>query len=144
MKDKKKIEKFIELRAKGCTLDQMAKELDVNYEILAAWNKEYRYEIKNKKALMQEGMVEKYYLACDKKIELFGDILVILNAEVKKRDFADVPTEKLLEFIPKYHAVLKDVFYTPPSYMTSIEIEEDKNKTMQEEKLFSGILGNYK
>lgn len=142
MKDKKKIEKFIELKAQGCTLDQMAKELNVDYETLAVWNKEYKYEIRNKKALMQDGINEKYYLVNDKKIELFGSILVILNDEVKKRDFADVSTEKLLEFIPKYHAILKDVFYSPPSYMTSAEIEEDKNK--KEENLFPDILGKYR
>lgn len=93
MKDKKKIERFIELRAQNKTLDEMSKELGVDYETLARWNSEYRYEIKNKRALMQEGLHEKYYL----------------NNHT-------------------YHTILKEIYFSPPSYMTNAEIEYEKNR----------------
>lgn len=146
MKDKKKIERFIEMKAKNHTLDEMAKELSVDYETLARWNGEYRFEIKNKRALLQEGMDEKYYLNNHKKIELFGDILVTLNDEVKKRDFKDIPTDKLLEFIPKYHTILKEIYFSPPAYMTSTEIEFEKNRKEEPLPTFPDldIFGKYK
>ncbi len=49
MKDKKKIERFIQLKVQNKTLDEMSKELGVDYETLARWNSEYKYEIRNKR-----------------------------------------------------------------------------------------------
>lgn len=126
MKDnKKKIERFIELKAKGCTLEQISEELNLDYDTLTSWERQHIYEIRNKEAILQEALNEKYCLSSHKKLELYGDVLLKLKDEILKRDFSDVPTEKLLDFLPKYHSILKE-YHHEPHYLLPEDIEEAK------------------
>lgn len=125
MKDKKKTDRFIEMRANNCTLEQISEELNLDYDTLTGWERQYIYEIRNKEAIVRETLNEKYCLSSPKKLELYGDVLLKLKDEVLKRDFSDIPTEKLLDFLPKYHSILKDYYYEP-RYLLPEDIEEAK------------------
>lgn len=127
MKEVKKIEKFIEMRAGNCTLDQISKELNENFDTLVKWERENGYVISNKRVVLQEAINEKYYLSSHKKLELYGDVLLKLLGAIDNRDFSDVPTEKLLDFLPKYHSILKE-YSSQPNYMLQEDIEQEKKE----------------
>lgn len=125
MEDLKTRETFIELRARGYSFDKIARKLKKSKQTLIDWSKEFEEDIANLKAVELEALYEKYFLLKEKRIEAFGEILKRIGAELKKRDLADVPTDKLLDIAGKYHTYLKEE-YTEPRFHTTEEILEAK------------------
>jgi transposase len=101
MKPDETKEQFIELRAKGLSFDNIAKELGVSKQTLINWSKELSLEVSNIKAIQLEALQEKYYILKEKRIELFGEKLKAINDELSKRDLSDIPTERLLDLLGK-------------------------------------------
>lgn len=125
MEDRKKKETFIELRAAGLSFDKIAKRLKVCKQTLIDWSKELEEEIANLKAVELEALYEKYFLLKENRLQTFGELLARLKAELEKRDFSDIPTDKLLDIMGKYQALLKEE-YTEPRFQTSAEMRETK------------------
>lgn len=100
-------QRFIELRAKGMSFNNIAKELGVAKQTLINWSKELRLEVSNLRAMELEELQQKYHMTTVKRIELFGEKLNAIAEELETRDWHDIPTVKLLELLEKYAAVLK-------------------------------------
>ena len=128
--------KFIELRAEGNSFNTIAQKLKKAKGTLIEWNKELAEEIANRKALQLEALYEKYFLLQESRLQLFGDVLLNLQKELAKRNFENLSTEKLLELIPKYHALLNAEFIEP-KFSTEQEIQEKKQERQELEQLFS-------
>lgn len=127
MEPMKTREAFIELRAAGQSFDKIAKALKLSKQTLVDWGKEYEEEIANLKAIELEALYEKYFLLKEKRIEAFGEILQRLGKELQARDLSDLPTDKLLDLMVKYHGLLKED-YTEPRFHTAAEIRETKSE----------------
>jgi len=108
MKDNKTKERFIELRAEGCSFEHIAKELQTSKQTLINWSKEFEITIANLKAIQLEALQEKYYLTKKAKIGLFGEQIEKVKAELGKRDLSKVGTDKLFDVLIKLHNALKD------------------------------------
>jgi IS30 family transposase len=126
-------QQFIELRAKGWSFDKIAKELGKAKQTLIDWSKELQDEIANLKAMELEAIYESYYLLKENRLQTFGGLLNKIKDEVLKRNFTDVPTDKLLELLLKYNAQIKEEI-VEPIYKTSTEIKEERlDKELLEE-----------
>jgi len=118
-------EKFIELRAKGYSFDKIAKELGRAKQTLIDWSKELQEEIANLKALELEALYEKYYLLKETRLQTFGEMLNKIKKEVERRDLKDVSTDKLLDLLLKYNAMVKEEI-VEPLFKSSGEIRDEE------------------
>lgn len=116
---------FVELRAKGMTLANIAKELDIAYNTAVKWNKELEGEVDVARAFKLEEMKEKYRMTREKRIEIYGERLLAIQDELAKRDLSDVPTNKLLEMMQKCEKAL-DAEIPELEFRTDEEIKEMK------------------
>ena len=107
MKDESVKNRFIELRAMGWSFQRIGEELKTSKPTLIAWSRELEIEISNLKAIELEALKEKYYVSRIKRIELLGEVLDGMKAELAKRDLSRVPAEKLFGLVLKYVAVIK-------------------------------------
>ncbi len=115
---------FIQLRAKGYSFDKIAKELGKAKQTLIDWSKEFQEEIANVKASELESLYETYHLQRENRLQIFGELLLKLKAEALKRDFSEIPAEKLLELLLKYNSQVRED-YIEPRFTTSQEIAEE-------------------
>ncbi|RFS17359.1 hypothetical protein [Emticicia sp. C21] len=138
MEEKDIKEQFILLRAEGCSFNKIAKKLNKAKGTLLEWNKELAEEISNCKALQLESLYEKYFLLQESRLQLFGEVLLVIKKELAKRNFANISTEKLLEFLLKYYSLLKEE-YIEPKFSTESEIQEKKTERLDLEKFISRL-----
>lgn len=117
--------RFIELRAKGMSFDKIAKELGKSKATLVSWSRELEEEIASFKALELEALYERHYLTKQLKIQAFGGLLSRMFDELKQRDLSELATDKLLDLVIKYYAVLEEGF-TEPRFKSEEDIEEAK------------------
>jgi transcriptional regulator with XRE-family HTH domain len=118
-------DQFIQLRAEGYSFEKISKKLKKAKGTLIEWERDFEEEISNYKALHLEQLYEKYFLLKQSRLELFGETLLKLKKELDTRTFANVPTEKLLDLVAKYHGLLKEEF-TEPQFSTQQEQQEQK------------------
>lgn len=109
MKDQVVREKFVELRAYGWSFDRIAKELKVSKQTLISWSRELTLEIRNRRAIEYEALLEQHAMTREKRIEALGQILKRMNEELAARTFSELPTERLLDGILKLMATSKTV-----------------------------------
>jgi len=103
MKDNKTKERFIELRGQGLPLAKIAAELDVSKPTLISWERNFKEEIENVRAIELEAMYDKYYLSTRKKVEFFGDVLSRIQGELETRDLSTIPTDKLFAMYAHFY-----------------------------------------
>lgn len=101
---------FIQLRAKGYSFSKIAKKLKVSKTTLANWNQELEQEIASAKAMELEALFESFYLLKEGRVKLLGGLVKKLQKEAESRDLSDLPTDKLLDLLLKYHAALKEEY----------------------------------
>ena len=106
--------RFIELRANGCSYASIAKELQVSKATLTNWNSELSGVIAKQKVLQLEELYEEYYLLKEGRIKLLGGIVKRLEEEASKRDLSELKTDKLFDQLLKYHNELKEEFVDLP------------------------------
>jgi len=82
MKDQTVKEKFVELRARGWSFDRIAKELQVSKQTLVNWSRELSLEIRNRRAIEHEALLEQYAVTQAGRIELLGELLKRLKEEL--------------------------------------------------------------
>ena len=113
---------FIELRAKGWSYLKIARKLKVSKNTLASWGAELDGDIANLRAVEMEALHEKYFMTKEARIQLLGEQLKEIKAELKRRGLEAVSTEKLLEMELKlYQALQAEYVETRP--LTEDEIE---------------------
>ncbi|HLD51000.1 hypothetical protein A3K34_02300 [candidate division WWE3 bacterium RIFOXYC1_FULL_40_10] len=88
-------QKFVELRAKGNSFQKIADELGVTKQTLINWSKDLQTDIRNMKALELDSLLTKYKMTQECQIELYGELLEKITAEVKSRSLQDLSTDKL-------------------------------------------------
>jgi len=110
MADTETKQRFIVLRAKGTSYEKIANELAVSKQSLINWSKEFELDISNLKAVEMDSLYEQYYVSKQKRVEVLGKNLELLKTELDKRDFSDIPTDKLLDSVLKYATFLKGEF----------------------------------
>ncbi|WP_100400614.1 hypothetical protein [Bacillus sp. FJAT-44742] len=101
MKDNNTRQRFIEMRAKGKSFNNISKELRVAKSTLIEWSKTYLTEIENLKAIELEALQEQFYLTKAARIKLLGQQIERIKEELVNRNYSDVPTDKLLEIFSK-------------------------------------------
>ena len=127
MENMKKKELLIERRAQGLSFDKIAKELKVSKQCLIDWSHEFSEEIANLKAIELEALYEKYFLLKENRIQSFGELLGRLKEELATRDFSDIPTDKLLDIMGRYQALIRED-YIEPQFKTSEEVQGERDE----------------
>lgn len=97
MKDIAVKEQFVEMRARGWSFDRIAKELKVSKQSLVNWSRELFLEIRNRRAIEHEALLEQYALTREGRIEFLGDLVKKLREELASRSLATVSTERLVD-----------------------------------------------
>ena len=119
-------QKFITLRAQGYSFDKIAKEMKKSKAVLIDWAKEFEEEISNLKALELEALYEKHYLLKEHRLKALGSMLKKAEAELEKRDFTEIPTDKLIDVYARLSGIAQEQV-TEPSFKSSGDIAEDKD-----------------
>ena len=119
-------QKFITLRAQGYSFDKIAKQMKKSKAVLIDWAKEFEEEISNLKALELEALYEKHYLLKEHRLKALGSMLKKAEAELEKRDFTEIPTDKLIDVYAKLSGIAQEQV-TEPSFKSSGDIAEDKD-----------------
>jgi len=99
-------ERFIEMRAEGHSYDAIAKALHTSKPTLIAWGKTLTMEISNARALRMDELYQRYTVAKDRRIQVFGEQLDRIMAELGTRDLSRLKTESLFTLALKYGAAL--------------------------------------
>jgi transposase len=108
MKEMETKHRFLELRAQGKSLRTVADELSVGRQTLVRWEREYKEQIENLKAMELEALLERHRLTVQAQIERYGVELKRVTEELQKRDLADVPTPKLYDIMIKLHVRVEE------------------------------------
>jgi orotate phosphoribosyltransferase-like protein len=120
-------DKFVELKASGMTLAKAAEELGIAYNTAVGWEKALKERIETQKAIRIEELQEKYLISKEKRIELFGERLLAINEELKKRDLSVIPTPKLFEMIMKCMKAL-EAEKEEPVFLSDEEMERKRDE----------------
>lgn len=107
MKDNETKTRFMELRAQGLPLKKIAAEIKVSKTTLINWDRDFKGEIDNLRAVELEAMYDKYDLSTRKKVEFFGDILSRIQRELETRDLSSISTEKLFVMYAHFYREAK-------------------------------------
>jgi len=95
MHDEKVVQRFIELRASGRSYQHLAEELKVSKPTLINWSRKHQFEIQNLKAIEMEAIREKWLASVNDQVNALGEQLRRIEAELAKRDPADLTTAQL-------------------------------------------------
>ena len=135
MKDTQTKERFMELRAQGLPLVKIAAEINVSKTTLINWDKGFKEEIDNLRAMELEAMYDKYDLSTRKKVEFFGDVLSRIQRELETRDLSTVSTEKLFAMYAHFY---REAQHTLPAI--AFKDEEDVRAYKYQRKLLNDAL----
>jgi hypothetical protein len=122
--------RFIELRAEGQSLRLIATELHTAKSTLSLWEGELRIEIARHKAERLQDIYDQYGLLKEARIKALGTALQNIDKELGKRNLADVPTDKLLDYKLKYTSALTDE-YVPLDTRDNISQKLDTKEVLQ-------------
>ena len=101
---------FVLLRARGLPYARIAGRLGVARSTLASWNAGLEAEVASARAVELEALQAQFLMLKEGRIRLLGGQLRRLRDALAGRDLAEVPTEKVLELLLKYHAALREEF----------------------------------
>jgi hypothetical protein len=130
MKDVAVKERFVELRARGWSFNRIAKELKVSKQSLINWSREFSLEIKNRRAIEFEALLEEHSMTRQKRIEVIGQLLKRMTEELTARPLTTMPTERLLDGIIKLMAECKAVC-TELTFAAEENLYESVNKNLE-------------
>jgi hypothetical protein len=138
MKDNETKTRFMELRAQGLPLKKIAAEIKVSKTTLINWDRDFKGEIDNLRAVELDAMYDKYDLSTRKKVEFFGDILSRIQRELETRDLSSISTEKLFAMYAHFY---REAQHTLPEIAFRDEGEIKTVKAQRDElnHLLSGV-----
>jgi hypothetical protein len=90
-----KIDKFIELRAQGWSLNHIASELHIAKRTLVEWSSEQAAQIKSLRALLQETAQEKLAASHEEELARLLQTQKDVEDELANRPLYRLPLEKL-------------------------------------------------
>lgn len=93
------LEKFVEMRISGKTFAEIAEALDVSKQTLINWSKndETKEAIIFGRAMKFQSVLKAFELDREARVQRLAVLAQKINAELEKRDFSEVPTDKLLK-----------------------------------------------
>jgi hypothetical protein len=130
LKDAAVKEKFVEFRAKGWSFDRISKALETSKQTLIHWSRELQLDIRNRRAIEREALLEQYSLTCEARIQLIGDLMGKLRQELMSRNLANVSSERLFDMALK---ALEEWQSISPEMKLGIEedVWQSLNKSME-------------
>jgi len=106
-------DKYVELRAEGITIQKAAKELGIANNTAGNWDKSLKSRIDDLKTIKLQELQQKYLMSKEKRIELFGERLLAITAELSKRDLSDISTPRIFNMLIKCSNVLQTEYIAP-------------------------------
>lgn len=106
-------QQFITLRAKGYSLEKIAKEIGKCRQTLSNWNFDLQEEIANNKAIELEALFEECLLTKEHRVKELSTLLNKINKELEKRDLSMLSDDKLIDLKLKIGNQLKEEFVEP-------------------------------
>lgn len=97
--DKK--QKFIDLRSRGASYQDIASILHCSKSTLVAWNREMAGDIAERRAMVKNDILYDYQVARDNRLRYFSEVYRKLKNEIERRSLRDIPTEKLYAMLEK-------------------------------------------
>jgi hypothetical protein len=89
------IQRFIELRASGWTYARLMTELNVSKPTLIDWSRKHQFQIQNLRAIEMESLARHWLSSTTDRVKSLGEQLQRVEAELVKRDPADLTTAQL-------------------------------------------------
>ena len=102
--------KIIEMRANNISFDKIAKKLHISKKTAIEKTKSLADDINNLRQSKLDELQKKHQLLKEHRLKKFGKMLNKLNNEIEKRDFTDLPTDKLFEIYLKVNTQYLDEF----------------------------------
>ena len=96
MKDQETLAQFIALRVQGWTFDRISQALKVSKPVLIDWSRQHQFHIQNLQAVELEALADKHLASRQQRWQQLGGSLSRVEAELAKRDLAEVPTARLI------------------------------------------------
>lgn len=124
-------ERFIELRAEGRSYADIAVALDKSKPTLIAWSRKLSVEIQNARNLRLDALFERFAIAKEKRVEVFGKRLEAILAELDKRDLSELKTADLLTLALKYGDHLREEHIPLKLQFVEEELDLDAYKTIR-------------
>lgn len=118
-------QQFISLRAKGLSLEKIAKKIGKCRQTLSNWNWDLQEEIANAKAIELEALFEECLLTKEHRVKELSKLLNKINEELATRDLHEVSDEKLIDLKLKISDQLKDEF-CEPNIVGESEVKKQK------------------
>ncbi len=105
------IERFIELRARGLSLDKIAQETGTSKPVLLKWSKDFQRELDEAQYFELQDLLSQYGIMRRGRVEVISETLQKALTELRARaqagNFGDLPTDKLLKVILMLEARLE-------------------------------------
>src|ERR1043166_4846748 len=95
MYTEEKVDKFIELRARGWSLGHIATELDVSKRTLVDWNREYTKDVESFRALERELLKERFIASREEELNHLHRLQKDITDELANRRLKYIETEDL-------------------------------------------------
>ena len=124
MKDIETKLRCFKMRAEGKSLATIADKVGVRRQTVANWLNEHHEEVENLKAMELDALREACWMTTQARIKRLSARLEKITAELEKRDFSDLSTEKLLELERKTRTELAKEF-PEPRIRSDIRSEEE-------------------
>jgi len=115
-------QRFIELRAKNHSFDDIAGVVGVSKPTLIKWSRELELELTNQKALELDAIKRQYSVTREHRIELLGGQLKTVRDELATRDLKEVSTTQLLRLCVLLNGELEKL-ETPTTFAEMKEFE---------------------
>jgi hypothetical protein len=121
-------QKFVQMRAKGISIRNIAKELHTAPQTIVNWQSELEEQIAGLKSIELESLYEEYHLLKEHRVKVLGDQIEAIKKELKNRGLEEVSTEKLMDILLRYmNEAGKE--YVEPRPLSDDEIRRLRNKT---------------
>lgn len=88
-------QQFIERRAQGWPFVRIATELGVAKSTLIEWSRKFRFDTANQRALIMDELRDRVLGSVQSRVAVLAEKLARVEAELKQRDLAQVPTARL-------------------------------------------------
>ena len=95
MHSEETIQRFIELRAQGCTYARLTTELNVSKPTLIAWSRKHQFQIQNLRTIELEALADKWLASVSDRVKALGEQLRRVEAEIAGRNPGDLTTAQL-------------------------------------------------
>lgn len=118
-------QQFITLRAKGYSLEKIAKQIGKCRQTLSNWNFDLQEEIANAKAIELEALFDECFVTKEHRVKELSLLLSKVNKELEKRDLSMLSDDKLIDLKLKIGNQLKEEF-VEPNIISESEINRQK------------------